>query len=651
MAAIQTMAAVGRLGSCKRLASEMPVLTEATKQTPKRPRSGSQERSGYSVVLGLATELEDAGKNAFRMLKAWDEATSTMVAQVVAASDESSCNTCPADVKEEDIDELSGQFREASYELHQAQARTEAARDALVEAKLQLTLVGSSRDACLDAEKRAHEMINELKRVVKDVAQCQSLGCVRAESNAGEDFECVANTELDTPVLQQLRCRLSDARANITHLQDQTGAKVASLDESQNKLTSEELKRDKVKAAVNALLVRKASLQCQATLLQEDVVTLKAKAEKLLAEEKLRVAQEASARAAASVETEARAEAKQTAVHAAAAEAEAKKAATCAAAVEAEAQAQAETAPAHAAAAAAKTAKEATARAADTAEAAEQAIEEAAASTLEAGAGAQEEAQKEIARVDQASQAAEAEPGHAAATRAAEATSQAQAEKRVTPDDAAADKAESNAMAKKKIATPQAAAAAKVEGQKILVAPVTFAAIESRAKAESNGEVASQEAQAGESSSAGKEVAAEECVTPEKKAQRQAEQGSGKKASEQVGHAPPDALLIARAAKRLIVSSEASQRMVGEYRLLDSEVNGRPSYNKSGSDSSYLFWTPREGGRWVFSASLDGDLPLLARSLQISLTTLPEEVMHTSWTQAAWGSAGARCPPVQILRC
>mmetsp|Transcript_148253 Transcript_148253/g.369599 ORF Transcript_148253/g.369599 Transcript_148253/m.369599 type:complete len:538 (-) Transcript_148253:118-1731(-) len=139
--------------------------------------------------------------------------------------------------------------------------------------------------------------------------------------------------------------------------------------------------------------------------------------------------------------------------------------------------------------------------------------------------------------------------------------------------------------------------------------------------------------------------------------------------------ANPGEVLFRNAAQKLHVISTAVPDIVGEYRLLQGySVHGRPAYRLAPSKSagrtpSFLVWIPKDGGRWVITAETptsavgatgtpagkpnDGTqraeltvsekaLPLLARSLQIAWTTLPEELMPGSWRQSSWGEHGAK---------
>lgn len=107
------------------------------------------------------------------------------------------------------------------------------------------------------------------------------------------------------------------------------------------------------------------------------------------------------------------------------------------------------------------------------------------------------------------------------------------------------------------------------------------------------------------------------------------------------------------AGRRFIVSAPAELGIVGEYHLIDGEcVNGRPAYKAAAcADEArwpLLCWTPRAGGHWVFVAcprigaarAAEGARCLLARSLQLSWTALPDELFSTCWTAAPWVARG-----------
>jgi len=105
--------------------------------------------------------------------------------------------------------------------------------------------------------------------------------------------------------------------------------------------------------------------------------------------------------------------------------------------------------------------------------------------------------------------------------------------------------------------------------------------------------------------------------------------------------AGPSPSLGARAPQRLLVSSDGAPELAGEYRLLPGGANGRPAFRAAGSRAAFLFWTPRNGGCWVFSPDLLGTDVVLARSLQLASTALPDMLMAGSWTRGAWGARGA----------
>lgn len=109
--------------------------------------------------------------------------------------------------------------------------------------------------------------------------------------------------------------------------------------------------------------------------------------------------------------------------------------------------------------------------------------------------------------------------------------------------------------------------------------------------------------------------------------------------------ASPGSYLEARAARRLFVSSAsclAPTELGREFRLLaGAGPHGRPAWEAAGG-GTFLFWLPREGGRWLFAKELGDDAEnLVVRSVQGAWTALPEEIMSGTWTAAAWGQRGA----------
>jgi len=105
--------------------------------------------------------------------------------------------------------------------------------------------------------------------------------------------------------------------------------------------------------------------------------------------------------------------------------------------------------------------------------------------------------------------------------------------------------------------------------------------------------------------------------------------------------AKPGSFLAARAAQRLYVTTEDAPEVAGEYRLVPGGANGWPAYKAAGSRAAFLVWSPCEGGCWVFAPDISGDGAVLARSLQLAWTSLPDEILSGSWTRAAWGERGA----------
>jgi len=112
--------------------------------------------------------------------------------------------------------------------------------------------------------------------------------------------------------------------------------------------------------------------------------------------------------------------------------------------------------------------------------------------------------------------------------------------------------------------------------------------------------------------------------------------------------ANPRSFLAARTAQRYIVSTEDAPQLAGEYRQVPGGANGWPAYKAAGSCVAFLLWTPCDGGCWVFAPDLAGT-NILARSLQLAWTSLPDEIMAGSWTCSAWGERGARIR-IAVLR-
>jgi len=97
---------------------------------------------------------------------------------------------------------------------------------------------------------------------------------------------------------------------------------------------------------------------------------------------------------------------------------------------------------------------------------------------------------------------------------------------------------------------------------------------------------------------------------------------------------------VAGAAK-LLVKSEACPKVNGEYHRIESLWQGRFAFVKCQGDKVYLVWSPRQAGHWIFTTDPTGE-DILARSLQASLTSTPEELMSRSWTMAPWYTRGSK---------
>jgi len=97
---------------------------------------------------------------------------------------------------------------------------------------------------------------------------------------------------------------------------------------------------------------------------------------------------------------------------------------------------------------------------------------------------------------------------------------------------------------------------------------------------------------------------------------------------------------VAGAAK-LLVKSEACPKVNGEYHRIESLWQGRSAFVKCQGDKVYLVWSPRQAGHWIFTTDPSGE-DILARSLQASLTSTPEELMSRSWTMAPWYTRGSK---------
>eukprot|EP00927_Polykrikos_kofoidii_P021520 TRINITY_DN2032_c0_g1_i6.p1 TRINITY_DN2032_c0_g1~~TRINITY_DN2032_c0_g1_i6.p1 ORF type:complete len:607 (-),score=127.58 TRINITY_DN2032_c0_g1_i6:195-2015(-) len=119
--------------------------------------------------------------------------------------------------------------------------------------------------------------------------------------------------------------------------------------------------------------------------------------------------------------------------------------------------------------------------------------------------------------------------------------------------------------------------------------------------------------------------------------------------------ASPAAVLIARAAARLVVTSSSPGvplEVLGEFRLVEGvRCHGMPVWKATsvaakaaGASAVCLQWMPKNGGgRWAFAAGIpvEGDVlqATLVRCIQPVLTSLPDEVIG-GWTTAQWGSRG-----------
>lgn len=104
----------------------------------------------------------------------------------------------------------------------------------------------------------------------------------------------------------------------------------------------------------------------------------------------------------------------------------------------------------------------------------------------------------------------------------------------------------------------------------------------------------------------------------------------------------PVKFLNARSAERLFVSTEDIPEVAGEYILLEGSDTMRPAYKSNDKRGNFLFWTPKRGGYWAFGGDLEEQKPLLARSLQLSWTALPDELMKDSWAKMVPGSKDDR---------
>ncbi|CAK9104938.1 unnamed protein product [Durusdinium trenchii] len=92
--------------------------------------------------------------------------------------------------------------------------------------------------------------------------------------------------------------------------------------------------------------------------------------------------------------------------------------------------------------------------------------------------------------------------------------------------------------------------------------------------------------------------------------------------------------------QRLLVKSEACPKVSGEYRRMESSWQGHPAFKKP-NEQTYLIWSPREGGHWIFTRDPASE-EILARNLQVSVTATPEEISHRSWTMAPWRTRGSK---------
>ncbi|CAE7229715.1 infB [Symbiodinium natans] len=103
----------------------------------------------------------------------------------------------------------------------------------------------------------------------------------------------------------------------------------------------------------------------------------------------------------------------------------------------------------------------------------------------------------------------------------------------------------------------------------------------------------------------------------------------------------------AQPAKKLIVQAEACSVATGEYTLMDRQCHDHEAYKKANANV-FLIWTPRDAGHWVITADPETE-DVLVRSLQVTRTGPPHNLMSKSWTTASWGSRG-RVAPVLIVK-
>lgn len=118
----------------------------------------------------------------------------------------------------------------------------------------------------------------------------------------------------------------------------------------------------------------------------------------------------------------------------------------------------------------------------------------------------------------------------------------------------------------------------------------------------------------------------------------------------------PEPWLVQRASAKLIVTVEGGADFAGEYRLHHENVHDRPSYKQAGKDTVFLFWLKDgcSGGYWAFGTEPGAAKGLLARSLQLAWTVLPDELCSWSWIQTKNvqpppDSSCTKCTRISIL--
>eukprot|EP00747_Dinoflagellata_sp_TGD_P021571 gnl/TRDRNA2_/TRDRNA2_128575_c0_seq1.p1 gnl/TRDRNA2_/TRDRNA2_128575_c0~~gnl/TRDRNA2_/TRDRNA2_128575_c0_seq1.p1 ORF type:complete len:467 (+),score=113.67 gnl/TRDRNA2_/TRDRNA2_128575_c0_seq1:168-1403(+) len=105
----------------------------------------------------------------------------------------------------------------------------------------------------------------------------------------------------------------------------------------------------------------------------------------------------------------------------------------------------------------------------------------------------------------------------------------------------------------------------------------------------------------------------------------------------------PHAPSSKRAADKLFATTVDIPELAGEYDLIEGGLEGRPAYKHRSSQSMiFLFWSPRDGGTWVFAPTLGDTDAARARSLQDAWTALPDELMASSWVKGGWTADATR---------